>query len=103
MTCKDYFVKRQVLIIEIIQNKLKTDEIEVVDPSKRNRYGSDGVYIVRRVSKCFLGLLRSLIHWSNALGERIEKFSFTERTNLSYREEQTHSLMKGFCERKRKR
>nr|DAD25679.1 TPA_asm: hypothetical protein HUJ06_027143 [Nelumbo nucifera] len=40
----------------------------ILDPSERNRYVSDGVYIVRRAPKRFLGQLSSLIHRSNALG-----------------------------------
>ncbi|KAL0307617.1 UNVERIFIED_CONTAM: hypothetical protein Scaly_2977200 [Sesamum calycinum] len=35
---------------------------------ERNRYVSDGVYIVHRAPKRFLGQLSSLIHRSNALG-----------------------------------
>jgi len=42
---------------------------EIIYPSERNRYVSDGVfYIVRRAPKRFLGQLSSLIHRSNALG-----------------------------------
>lgn len=43
-------------------------QLSILDPSERNRYVSDGVYIVRRAGKRFLGQLSSLIHRSNALG-----------------------------------
>ena len=43
-------------------------QLSILDPSERNRYVSDGVYIVRRAPKRFLGQLSSLIHRSNALG-----------------------------------
>ena len=43
-------------------------QLSILDPSERNRYVSDGVYIVRRAPERFLGQLSSLIHWSNALG-----------------------------------
>ncbi|KAK4717781.1 hypothetical protein R3W88_016119 [Solanum pinnatisectum] len=43
-------------------------QLSILDPSERNRYVSDGVYIVRRAPKSFLGQLSSLIHRSNALG-----------------------------------
>ncbi|KAK6923583.1 hypothetical protein RJ641_011887 [Dillenia turbinata] len=44
------------------------DSLICFDRSKENRYVSDGVYIVRRAPKRFLGQLSSLIHRSNALG-----------------------------------
>lgn len=37
-------------------------QLSILDPSERNRYVSDGVYIVRRAPKRFLGQLSSLIH-----------------------------------------
>ncbi|KAL5805845.1 hypothetical protein ACOSQ4_028578 [Xanthoceras sorbifolium] len=43
-------------------------QLSILDPSERNRYVSDGVYIVRRAPKRFFGQLSSLIHRSNALG-----------------------------------
>ena len=43
-------------------------QLSILDPSEKNRYVSDGVYIVRRAPKRFLGQLSSLIHRSNALG-----------------------------------
>lgn len=43
-------------------------QLSILDPSERNLYVSDGVYIVRRAPKRFLGQLSSLIHRSNALG-----------------------------------
>lgn len=43
-------------------------QLSILDPSERNRYVSDGVYIVRRAPERFLGQLSSLIHGSNALG-----------------------------------
>lgn len=42
-------------------------QLSILDPSERNRYVSDGVYIVRRAPKRFLGQLSSLIHRYNAL------------------------------------
>ena len=45
-----------------------TRYLSILDPSERNRYVSDGVYIVRRAPQRFLGQLSSLIHRSNALG-----------------------------------
>lgn len=45
-----------------------TRYLSILDPSERNRYVSDGVYIVRRAPKRFLGQLCSLIHRFNALG-----------------------------------
>ncbi|OWM62604.1 hypothetical protein CDL15_Pgr000011 [Punica granatum] len=43
-------------------------QLSILDPSERDRYVSDGVYIVCRAPKRFLGQLSSLIHRSNALG-----------------------------------
>jgi hypothetical protein len=43
-------------------------QLSILDPSERNKYVSDGVYILRRAPKRFLGQLSSLIHRSNALG-----------------------------------
>lgn len=43
-------------------------QLSILDPSDTYRFLSDGVYIVRRAPKRFLGQLSSLIHRSNALG-----------------------------------
>ena len=43
-------------------------ELSFFDPSATYRFLSDGVYILRRAPKRFLGQLSSLIHRSNALG-----------------------------------
>jgi phage anti-repressor protein len=44
-----------------------TRYLSILDPSERNRYVSDGVYIVCRAPKRFFGQLSSIIHRSNAL------------------------------------